>query len=366
MPLARILTQNPDDASAVHDYLERRGYQVEFADPSALNLPPADLEINLERLLLEDGLRLAAEWAESSGADVYVAAGAIAPAQHADAIPMAPPQGAVERPAEISSFVPLTFGRQETEGQEPIAPRAEAPVPIEPSMLERWNRALAERRAARQERKAHEKETARLAMEQRARREAQAAALARELREQAAQREAARPAIVAGAAVRAIQPKLAPRPVLQPVLERRVNPARRDDHEIAAEYWKGAFTGAAAVAIILMVAWATLGSSHPTTPASNSGQVKQEVPFGPVTLAPGSAAPLPAERTASATPATVHAVTPAPKPVPVRTHTTKRAASKSRVADDDVVVRHFGPKPAVTNTASTAAKNGGLKRISDQ
>lgn len=373
MPLARIITRSPDDAYAIHQYLVDRGYRVEFADPSALNSEPTDLEIDVERCPVEEGLRLAAEWAETARADVYVASGAL-------------PVDEPERPRvdaatpEIASYVPLTLSP--TEGTvEETAPRAEvlretignaagivadslhetreavsqsfsdmkqrflrareerAP---EPSRLERWNRALAERRTARQERKA--REAARLARQQREQREARAAALARELREQPARETVTRP--------------------VQPAAERRLSAARRISHasDEAAEYWRGAFTGAAVVAIVLMVAWATLGPSRPSAPATTSGHVKQDVPFGPVTLTP-SAAPARPAAVAPQTPAP-HAVTPPPKPAPVRSHGTHRAARDSGIAEDEVIVHHYGT-PTKPAPSSASARNSGPKRITD-
>ena len=399
MPLARVITRSPDDASAIHEYLVEHGYRVEFADPSALNLEPADLEINLERLPLDEGLRLASEWAESAGADVYVASGAV---------PMlVEPEPARESagPPEISSYVPLAFHQAEEQQA------AEAPVPKsevvretivqaagivadslhetkdavsqsfndmkqrfvrareerapEPSRLERWNRALAERRAARQERKAREREMVRLQRQQRAEREARAAAMARDLREQRAREMASKPTMVASVAT----PQPA-RPSLQAAAERRVSAPRRDSHrhDEGSEYWRGAFSGAAVVAVILMVAWVTLGTTHPPASGTTSGHVKQDVPFGPVTLTPSAAPARPATpvpQSDSAQLPAARAVTPAPKPAPVRSHRAHRAAGNAGVADDEVIVHHYGatkPSPA----SNTTAQNGGPKRISDQ
>lgn len=401
MPLARILTRHPEDANAIHQTLVDRGYRVEYADPSALSLDPADLEIDLERLPLDDGLRLASEWAESAGADIYVAPGAVP-------LPAEPePPRESERPAEMSSYIPPSFEQTaEPEPAEAPAPPAEvvretianvaglmadslsetrqavsqsfsdmkerfAPArdarPPEPSWLERWNGALAERRAARQERKAQQCEAARLAREQRALREARADALARDLREQRARETASRPVMIAR------KPEARPaaaRPVAaasaRSLAERRIAVSRREPHaDDGAEYWRGAFTGAAVVAVILMIGWAMLGSSRPSAPAATSGHIKQDVPFGPVTLTPSAAPARPAATQSTAPQAPpAHSVTPVPKPAPVPTHRAHRAGTNNDVADD-VVVRHYTTtKPAAAT--NTTAHNSGLKHITDQ
>jgi len=62
----------------------------------------------------------------------------------------------------------------------------------------------------------------------------------------------------------------------------------------ALDYWRGAFTAASALAVLVMVAWA-VANSRPVAIPSDSSAVGQQVPFGPVTLSPqrnlGSTAP---------------------------------------------------------------------------
>lgn len=440
MPLARVITRNPDDARELHQQLVERGYRVEYADPSALTAGPADLEIDLQRRPLDEALRLASEWAETSGADVYIAPGAlphvesrvanepqdaIEPSRIAEQQPLEryqhPSEPVMQRPEpaepepvpEISSYVPLTFSQPERSPNESepeeSAPRSEVlretvanaagivadslhetkeavsqgfsdlkqrfvqerrPKLAEPSMLQRWNRTLAERRASRQERKEREREIARMAREERARREARAATLARDLQQVRERESKARPEFVARAAMPVMQQRSTSLETPEAASERRtMSPRREYQRDEGAEYWRGAFTGAAAVAVILMIAWATLGTSRPPAAPHSSGQIKQDVPFGPVTLTPGASTARPSAPVSTARPSAPpstasRSVTPPPKPAPVRTHRARRSAGNSRVAEDEVIVHHYGAtKPAASNAT---ARNTGPKRISDQ
>ena len=461
MPLARIITRNPDDARELHQQLVDRGYQVEYADPSSLVAQPADLEIDLDRLPLDAGLRRASEWAREAGSDVYVAQGAlpVAPRRAADEpLQFVSPEPAVSQVAntsdqileqerviedqvaeqqpegiaevmpaahlaeaspvaDISTYAPSAFSQpeefvqpnEEILQEEPAA-RSEhlremvanaagifndslhetkeavsqgfsdlkhrftlaRQEPSGSSLLERWNHAIAEKRALRQERKNREREIARLVRDERARREARAEALAQDLRELRARENATRPQVVQGSVAPVMHQHPTTRPAPRPILERRMHPPRREsNHDEGAEYWRGAFTGAAVVAVVLMIAWATLGTSHPPAPPHSTGQIKQDVPFGPVTLTPGVSTVRPAPAAVPATTpsptrtATPRTTTPAPKPAPVRTQRVRRNTS-SGVADDEVIVHHYGaPKPAPTSSSATA-KNSGPKRITDQ
>jgi hypothetical protein len=49
MPLARIITRNPQDAVAVSDYLRSEGFTVETVSPAEFRITPAELELNLDR-----------------------------------------------------------------------------------------------------------------------------------------------------------------------------------------------------------------------------------------------------------------------------------------------------------------------------
>lgn len=75
MPLARILTRNPERTADLSNQLKQQGYSVEVARPDQANLAPADLEIEFEVCERADVLDRAADLATELGADVAVAPG---------------------------------------------------------------------------------------------------------------------------------------------------------------------------------------------------------------------------------------------------------------------------------------------------
>jgi hypothetical protein len=75
MPLARILTRNPERTADLSSQLKQQGYSVEVARPNQTNLAPADLEIEFEVCERADVLDRAADLATEIGADVAVAPG---------------------------------------------------------------------------------------------------------------------------------------------------------------------------------------------------------------------------------------------------------------------------------------------------
>lgn len=75
MPLARILTRNPERTTDLSSQLKQQGYSVEVACPDQTNLAPADLEIEFEVCERADVLDRAADLASELGADVAVAPG---------------------------------------------------------------------------------------------------------------------------------------------------------------------------------------------------------------------------------------------------------------------------------------------------
>jgi hypothetical protein len=77
MPLARILTRNPERTSDLSSQLKQQGYSVEVARPDQTNLAPADLEIEFEVCERADVLDRAADLATELGADVAVAPGVL-------------------------------------------------------------------------------------------------------------------------------------------------------------------------------------------------------------------------------------------------------------------------------------------------
>jgi len=77
MPLARILTRNPERTADLSSQLKQQGYSVEVARPEQANLGHADLEIEFEICERADVLDRAADLAAELGADVAVAPGVL-------------------------------------------------------------------------------------------------------------------------------------------------------------------------------------------------------------------------------------------------------------------------------------------------
>lgn len=75
MPVARIYTRVPEEATALSERLRARGFTVETADPADFDLTPADLEIHLERTSPQRAFAAAARFARATAADVLVGPG---------------------------------------------------------------------------------------------------------------------------------------------------------------------------------------------------------------------------------------------------------------------------------------------------
>jgi hypothetical protein len=108
MPLARILTRNPERTADLSTQLKQQGYSVEVARPDQTNLAPADLEIEFEVCERADVLDRAADLASELGADVAVAPGVL----------QMPPKPAAE---------PIMYG---STAPQPLPPETVAPEPV--------------------------------------------------------------------------------------------------------------------------------------------------------------------------------------------------------------------------------------------
>jgi hypothetical protein len=108
MPLARILTRNPDRTADLSSQLKQQGYSVEVARPDQTNLAPADLEIEFEICERADVLDRAADLASELGADVAVAPGVL----------QMPPKPAA---------APIMYG---STAPQPVVPDPIAPEPV--------------------------------------------------------------------------------------------------------------------------------------------------------------------------------------------------------------------------------------------
>jgi hypothetical protein len=92
MALARIFTRYPQQAIALSDELQERGYTVEVLSPEQTSVTPAHLEIQLEACDPADILRRAEELAFQLSTDIAVAPGVLpvsTPQQELDSTPIA-------------------------------------------------------------------------------------------------------------------------------------------------------------------------------------------------------------------------------------------------------------------------------------
>ena len=105
MPLARILTRNPERTADLSSQLKQQGYSVEVARPDQTNLAPADLEIEFEVCERADVLDRAADLATELGADVAVAPGVLQMAPKPTAEPIM--YGSTAPQPHLSEPVPL-------------------------------------------------------------------------------------------------------------------------------------------------------------------------------------------------------------------------------------------------------------------
>jgi hypothetical protein len=77
MPLARIVTDFPEEALELATQLQARGFQVETLSPHVTSTTLADLEVRLEECAVDDVLAHATQMASGDVACVYVAPGAL-------------------------------------------------------------------------------------------------------------------------------------------------------------------------------------------------------------------------------------------------------------------------------------------------
>src|SRR3954462_7577243 len=125
MPLARILTRNPERTADLSSQLKQQGYSVEVARPDQTNLTPADLEIEFEVCERADVLDRAADLATELGADVAVAPGVLQMAPKPAAEPIVYGSAALQ-PLSSQPIVPESVLFHKIESQKIMAaPAAE-------------------------------------------------------------------------------------------------------------------------------------------------------------------------------------------------------------------------------------------------
>jgi hypothetical protein len=67
MPLARIVTSNPEEVAYLCEYLRSRGYSIELVDPESLQSAAADLRLDCEGCSSEEALALGRDATEGAG-----------------------------------------------------------------------------------------------------------------------------------------------------------------------------------------------------------------------------------------------------------------------------------------------------------
>ena len=209
-------------------------------------------------------------------------------------------------------------------------------------------------------------ERAAAAEEERRRVVAEQQRLAAERAAEEAERKASQPALAEPAApvVHDVDPVAAEmeartRPPVEP--PPRPRPAPRARPRVVGSgrqrQWQRAALYASIGALVIMIGFAlAMRQEAPLSGSSNmlpEGAVQEQVPFGPASAAPHQVTPSP-NRVATPPQRTRPRSTPAPS---------RRVRSRdSGVAEDEVIVHHYGPRhPAATKTSTTA----GVRHYSD-
>src|SRR5579871_6835827 len=132
MPLARILTRNPERTADLSSQLRQQGYKVEVVRPDQANLAPADLEIEFEICERADVLDRAADLATELEADIAVAPGILqsAPEPVVELTPELAPPAKVQPAAEnVIKIAPYKEIQSEAEREFEAAFSSEAEMP---------------------------------------------------------------------------------------------------------------------------------------------------------------------------------------------------------------------------------------------
>jgi len=330
MPLARLITRNPQDAFAVSEYLRSQGYTVETLSPGEFRITPAELELDLTRCGRSEAVDRARKLVESQRG--------VAQAQSEAPAVSEPPQPRKAKTPVAYDIVgrPVAFADEEEpgRGQNPnrtgrvlasLFSRVTAPVrdfqqrhaerrglKLDAEMARRRERDLARQRARQEmERRRAEAELAerrrqeQIAADQQAEQERARAALVRAAgisatREAARQKQIEPAAAEEPAEQQRTEPASAENPVRQQLPVRRPEPAqpfvaRRRPWLVVLRRAAATALGASLVALVGFVAYANRRPASPLSPGALmlSASVKQEVPFGPVTITPPATAPNP-------------------------------------------------------------------------
>jgi hypothetical protein len=411
MPIARIRTFDPEAVSFLASKLAASGYQLQFATPNDTDLEEADLEITVTRMDSGTALEQARLQAEQMDADVFVMPGVfIAPEPEVQATPAVSvmpsqewevlPEGQPSREPVLSSEETIAAPLHTTapwttpyhadipessnefihdsqlDEYEPVEPSpsraqeaanaianevrhgAEALGSFAHSSAERirdWSRRSAEARALRRA----EREQELMAAKEDQKRQESLAIEAEQRRQQSLREVQPPPAVVNPFVEATSRPKL----VSSAPAQSRTIHARDRRYQQAA-------IAAALVIAGAMIGWSLAGFGGPANPIGKSGiaNVQQQTPFGAASLNAPAQVVAPVAQPVAAKPSVRHVRSSKPthRTRASRTATAHRARVRAASTGDDqeVVVRHFGAKPA--EQQAKAKTKDGVKVITEE
>lgn len=422
MPVARIITTSPAESEELRRHLTAAGYSVKFAAPDE-EFTDADIVVAAANVHSDYALQYAAEVAAEADADVIVAPGVVArtPAaldreRVAQTAPDAnlPAAGILfgtandvkEAPADSGAGIRETLGdytarlgglwnqlkhkrdlaaeRKRLDREHREIERDEQRRVLQQRRAESEARMAVEReqlrarRQAEQERIRLEQEQIRRAMDQeRARMTAERERMAQMSSLPASQP----PAVPASVEPRPAAPAVTP-PIVQPArtspVRRPARPAQRRPARRTLtrqhRFQKAAFI-ASLVALVAMVGFAVAMNIRPSAPIPHSmvqNPVQEKSPFGAASITPATTTSGPAVKPVAkpvsrpalpqsdASPAKPGTQPTKPSPSRVR----RRAAGDDYVAQDEVIIHHYGTQPAKHPPATQT--RAGVRRYSDQ
>jgi len=411
MPVARIITTSPAASEALRRQLIAAGYSVKFAAPDE-EFSDADIVVAAANVHVDYALQYAAEVAAEADADVIVAPGVAPGSTERLVVParQEPVPTIQTKPEEATPVAgPLFTATDETN-----VPRSESGPKIREALTsygaslgDAWQRfkqereLAAERKRLEREQRVMEREEQRRVLQQkrleaeaqmaaererlRAQRQAEQERMRREQEEMrrameverarlAAEREriaatlspvAAPPAVQAPPATFAPPRPHVPRPVARRPLAATRRPAGRD-----RRFQRAAFI-ASVVALVAMVAFAVAMNLHPSAPIPHSmvqNPVQEKSPFGAASITPVTTTNIPAKPAAHAALPQNDAAPAKPpaakvtKPSPTRT---RRARRDNYVAEDEVIIHHYGASTAPKHPPA-AQTQAGVRKYTDQ
>ncbi|MGH9524665.1 MAG: hypothetical protein ACRD3E_19250 [Terriglobales bacterium] len=422
MPVARIITEYPQESEELVRQLTAAGYTVKFTAPDE-EFNDADLVVSAANVHSDFALQYAAEVAQASDAAIIVAPGVVpgsmSTSSEAVAAPAAVAKPVSERLASFTGGLQQRWQQLREERalareqkrlererhamqaeelrQEAMRARAaeEARLSadrerlrLERQVREEQMRAAAEAEraqiAAEQDRIAAERE--RLRLQRQAQEEERRRVEDQELARRAEEEERAR--IAAAEREREIRPEpapafyppVAPAPVasavpVAPVSARSVvaRPSAVSVRRTSrSSTMRKALVAASVVALVLMIVFAILINIQPSSPLSNgvvNNSVQEQSPFGPAhspTAQPATttivhaAAPVaqPPQKADAAAPSKPAAVVTHPSVV----HRSRRSKGNGDVAQDQVIIHHYG----VAKRPAGGQTRAGIPRYSDQ